>query len=62
MDHAEAKSLIGLYFDRSQELKREVTVKMQDLSSFKALGLIAQIKDKDTHSIVTLAYEPYMIA
>lgn len=42
-------------------MDREVTIDRADLKGVKAIGLIATVKDEKTHSIVTLAYEPYII-
>ena len=49
MDHAPANSLVGLYFTREDELKREITISREDMKKFKAIGLVAQIKDKNPH-------------
>ena len=41
MDHAPANSLIGLYFTRENELKREITISREDMKKIKAIGLVA---------------------
>jgi hypothetical protein len=49
MDHAPPNSLVGLYYTREDELKREITISREDMKKFKAIGLVAQIKDKNPH-------------
>lgn len=49
MDHAASNSLAALYFNRDDEIKREITISRDDISQFKAIGLVAQIKDKESH-------------
>lgn len=49
MDHAAANSLVALYFTREEEIKREISINRDDISHFKAIGLVAQIKDKESH-------------
>jgi hypothetical protein len=49
MDHAPPNSLVGLYFTREDEIRREITIDREDIKNFKAIGLVAQIKDKNQH-------------
>lgn len=61
MDHAPHGSIFAIYFTKEEELDREVKLKRSDLATVKAIGVIAFIQDKKTHSTLSLAYEPYTV-
>jgi hypothetical protein len=53
--------MFAIYLSQQDERDREVTINKKDLKGVKSIGIIATVRDEKTHSIVTLAYEPYII-